>query len=254
MARHRFWIVDDRPVKAVDGGDGNVQVHIFSWTTGEFGPASGELAAIGLQPPGEAEEVSEAELDRRVEELRANSDMPEVADWVESIRHAFGDAVDGAEAERVYDAWIRQCTFYSLKPPRAPLEHFAPEMVVEALEEKVEEIEATSPAERHYILAADRIEIELDAIDTAAESWAFRVHRGEPLDPAERQRAQGAQGRLRQLAEELSVLPRELVADHLRRVSESTLDLNLALTGDSSIMSLRMGHTVRPDPEDRLPS
>jgi hypothetical protein len=65
----RYWIVGDRPVKAVPTVDGGMDLLAYDWETGELARSFALLEEV-LFPDHEVDIVTEEEFDRKIEELR----------------------------------------------------------------------------------------------------------------------------------------------------------------------------------------
>ncbi|MBI3181000.1 MAG: hypothetical protein HYZ28_02520 [Myxococcales bacterium] len=68
MRLPRYFIVGDRPVKAVLTADGGMDVLAFDWGSGEMVREMGYLTRIMTSDP-EVDEVSREEFDEKVREL-----------------------------------------------------------------------------------------------------------------------------------------------------------------------------------------
>jgi len=65
----RYFIVGDRPVKAVSNRGGGIDVLALDWTTGEFVPGGAYVPRIFL-PDADIRRVSVKEFDQTVLEVR----------------------------------------------------------------------------------------------------------------------------------------------------------------------------------------
>lgn len=65
----RYYIVGDRPVKAVATSAGGMEVLAFDWKTGEFSPELTYLSRLVLPDP-EVDRVSQDAFDAHVRRLR----------------------------------------------------------------------------------------------------------------------------------------------------------------------------------------
>lgn len=71
MKLPRYFIVGDRPVKAVPTADGGMDLLAFDWDSGELIREMGYLTRVMLPGDPEVDEVSREQFERKLAELKA---------------------------------------------------------------------------------------------------------------------------------------------------------------------------------------